>query len=74
METTTKCVGNHFETGLLWKTDVVSFPDRYPNVRQQIVEYQTKEYAHLVTEEELNCTDSDKVWHVVASPKKPGKV
>ncbi|XP_055643077.1 uncharacterized protein LOC129779554 [Toxorhynchites rutilus septentrionalis] len=99
LEQTTKRVGDHFETGLLWIQDDVSFPDSYPmalkrlkqlerklerspelyqNVRKQIEEYQTKEYAHEATEEELRIADPKKVWYlplnVVLHPKKPDKV
>ncbi|XP_058837537.1 uncharacterized protein LOC131693614 [Topomyia yanbarensis] len=99
MERTTKRVENRFETGLLWKTDEVNFPDSYPmalkrlkqlerklqkspevyqNVRQQIAEFQEKDYAHLATEEELTGTGKDKAWYlplnVVINPKKPAKI
>ncbi|XP_055629686.1 uncharacterized protein LOC129770717 [Toxorhynchites rutilus septentrionalis] len=53
-------------------------PELYRNVRKQIEEYQTKEYAHEATEEELRTADPKKVWYlplnVVLNPKKPDKV
>lgn len=30
MEATTRRIGNRFETGLVWKTDIVEFPDSFP--------------------------------------------
>ncbi|XP_055585281.1 uncharacterized protein LOC129738121 [Uranotaenia lowii] len=30
LKTTTKKVGNHFETGLLWREDYIELPDRFP--------------------------------------------
>ncbi|XP_058448717.1 uncharacterized protein LOC131428686 [Malaya genurostris] len=50
----------------------------YDSVRQQIREYQDKEYASLVNEIEMKSTKSDKTWYlplgVVVNPKKPTKI
>lgn len=53
-------------------------PDLYEIVRQQVVEYQHKGYAHQATTEELAKMDPRRMWYlplnVVINPKKPGKV
>ncbi|XP_053698802.1 uncharacterized protein LOC128745752 [Sabethes cyaneus] len=99
LKTTMVRIGDRFETGLLWRDDLVVFPDSYPmaakrmealerklskndelrsNVIHQIGEYQSKGYAHRLTDKELACTDPSAVWYlplnVVVNPKKPGKV
>ncbi|XP_055622107.1 uncharacterized protein LOC129765713 [Toxorhynchites rutilus septentrionalis] len=99
LRTTTIRVGDHFETGLLWRKDERNFPDSYnmakqrlltlerrlekkpqlrEKIRQQVKEYQLKQYAHLATEEELSESDPATVWYlplnVVENPRKPGKV
>ncbi|XP_062703497.1 uncharacterized protein LOC134285955 [Aedes albopictus] len=53
-------------------------PELYANVRQQILDYQAKGYAHKLTDEESNSSEPKKVWYlplgVVQNPNKPGKV
>ncbi|XP_062535245.1 uncharacterized protein LOC134204441 [Armigeres subalbatus] len=53
-------------------------PNLYANVRQQILDYQTKGYAHKLTDEESSSSAPKKVWYlplgVVQNPNKPGKV
>ncbi|XP_062554097.1 uncharacterized protein LOC134219387 [Armigeres subalbatus] len=53
-------------------------PELYANVKQQIIDYQVKGYAHRLTEEESSDSDPRKVWYlplgVVQNPNKPGKV
>ncbi|XP_039439556.1 uncharacterized protein LOC120420555 [Culex pipiens pallens] len=93
--TTTKRVGERFETGLLWREDERKFPDSYPmavrrmkaldrkleknpelreNVCQQIEDYQTKGYAHKITDAELSETPNEAAWYlplnVVVNPRK----
>ncbi|XP_062538821.1 uncharacterized protein LOC134207119 [Armigeres subalbatus] len=50
----------------------------FENLKQQIVEYVEKGYAHKITQEEVLCSNPRKVWYlplgVVVHPKKPGKV
>ncbi|XP_055632443.1 uncharacterized protein LOC129772934 [Toxorhynchites rutilus septentrionalis] len=47
-------------------------------VHEQIVSYEEKGYAHRITKNELDSTDSSRVWYlplgVVQNPKKPGKI
>ncbi|XP_062557796.1 uncharacterized protein LOC134222652 [Armigeres subalbatus] len=47
-------------------------------VKDQVAEYERKGYAHRITPEELQATDSSKVWYlplgVVQNPKKPDKL
>ncbi|XP_062537861.1 uncharacterized protein LOC134206187 [Armigeres subalbatus] len=87
LEQTTKRVGDRFETGLLWKTErrlehlerrLEKTPDLYENVKQQVVEYLQKGYAHVATAEELAKMDRRKMWYlplnVILNTKKPGKV
>ncbi|XP_062713750.1 uncharacterized protein LOC134290600 [Aedes albopictus] len=53
-------------------------PELYANVRQQILDYQSKGYAHKLTNEEASLSDPRRVWYlplgVVQNPNKPGKV
>ncbi|XP_062539161.1 uncharacterized protein LOC134207463 [Armigeres subalbatus] len=53
-------------------------PELFENLKQQIVEYVEKGYAHKITQEEVLCSNPRKVWYlplgVVVHPKKPGKV
>lgn len=53
-------------------------PELYANVRQQIVDYQAKGYAHKLSDEESTSSDPNRVWYlplgVVQNPNKPGKV
>ncbi|XP_062703633.1 uncharacterized protein LOC134286082 [Aedes albopictus] len=53
-------------------------PELYEIVRQQVIEYQNKGYAHRATAEELTKMDRRRMWYlplnVVLNPKKPGKV
>ncbi|XP_065091343.1 uncharacterized protein LOC135712305 [Ochlerotatus camptorhynchus] len=53
-------------------------PELYSEVKQQIVAYQAKGYAHIATDMELAETDPKQVWYlplgVVVNPKKSGKV
>lgn len=99
MEQTTVRRGDRFETGLIWKYDVIEFPDSFnmavkrleclerrmmrdptlaTNLKNQIMEYQLKGYAHRATEEELSQADPKRVWYLplgaVTNPRKPGKV
>ncbi|XP_062713721.1 uncharacterized protein LOC134290575 [Aedes albopictus] len=50
----------------------------YDSVRQQIADYQSKGYVHVVTEEEMSSFDPRRIWYlplgVVLNPNKPGKV
>ncbi|XP_058816055.1 uncharacterized protein LOC131679358 [Topomyia yanbarensis] len=47
-------------------------------VKEQIVEYESKGYAHRITPNELRSTDPTKVWYlplgIVQNPKKPSKL
>ncbi|XP_055622783.1 uncharacterized protein LOC129766287 [Toxorhynchites rutilus septentrionalis] len=47
-------------------------------VKETIAQYEAKGYAHRITPEELQTTDSSKVWYlplgVVQNPKKPNKI
>ncbi|XP_053686701.1 uncharacterized protein LOC128736247 [Sabethes cyaneus] len=47
-------------------------------VREKIMEYEAKGYAHRITPEEQSSTDPSKVWYlplgVVQNPKKPNKL
>ncbi|XP_062713763.1 uncharacterized protein LOC115256765 [Aedes albopictus] len=53
-------------------------PELYANVRQQILDYQSKGYVHKLTDEEASRSDPRRVWYlplgVVQNPNKPGKV
>ncbi|XP_058817860.1 uncharacterized protein LOC131681166 [Topomyia yanbarensis] len=53
-------------------------PELYENVRQQIVDFQQKAYAHKTTSDELASFDTNRTWYlplgIVLNPKKPGKV
>ncbi|XP_062537677.1 uncharacterized protein LOC134206002 [Armigeres subalbatus] len=53
-------------------------PDLYENVKQQVVEYLQKGYAHVATAEELAKMDRRKMWYLplnlILNTKKPGKV
>ncbi|XP_058826161.1 uncharacterized protein LOC131686058 [Topomyia yanbarensis] len=53
-------------------------PELYENVRQQIVDFQQKGYAHKATSDELASFDTNRTWYlplgIVLNPKKPGKV
>ncbi|XP_062702635.1 uncharacterized protein LOC134285592 [Aedes albopictus] len=53
-------------------------PELYANVRKQMLDYQTKGYAHRLTEQEISNSDPRRVWYlplgVVQNPNKPGKV
>ncbi|XP_058827890.1 uncharacterized protein LOC131687819 [Topomyia yanbarensis] len=53
-------------------------PQLYDCVRQQIIEYQDKGYAHKTSCRELSTTRSENTWYlplgVVVNPKKPNKV
>ncbi|XP_065074719.1 uncharacterized protein LOC135698602 [Ochlerotatus camptorhynchus] len=53
-------------------------PQLQQNVRNQLIEYQSKGYCHKATVGELNETDPKKVWYlplnIVINPKKPNKV
>ncbi|XP_055623038.1 uncharacterized protein LOC129766494 [Toxorhynchites rutilus septentrionalis] len=53
-------------------------PHLMERVREQIAEYESKEYADKITNEEIKTTDSKRVWYlplgVVVNPKKPEKV
>ncbi|XP_058467076.1 uncharacterized protein LOC131439990 [Malaya genurostris] len=42
MERTTKRVGNHFETGLLWKNDDPRFPDSFPMALRRMKQLENK--------------------------------
>ncbi|XP_053692624.1 uncharacterized protein LOC128741073 [Sabethes cyaneus] len=42
LEQTTKRVGDHFETGLLWMKDDVSFPDSYPMALKRLKQLERK--------------------------------
>lgn len=42
LERTTKRVGNRFETGLLWKTDEVNFPDSFPMAVKRMKQLEQK--------------------------------
>ncbi|XP_062716216.1 uncharacterized protein LOC134291880 [Aedes albopictus] len=99
LQTTTKRIGNAFETGLLWKADDVRFPNSYrmaykrlcslerrlnqdsmlyERVRQQVRDYELKQYAHKATQHELSTTGADQCWYlplgIVLNPKKPNKL
>ncbi|XP_062538392.1 uncharacterized protein LOC134206680 [Armigeres subalbatus] len=53
-------------------------PDLYDNVRQLILDYQNKGYAHKLTKEESMDSDPRRVWYlplgIVLNPNKPGKL
>ncbi|XP_062716224.1 uncharacterized protein LOC134291885 [Aedes albopictus] len=99
LQTTTRRIGNAFETGLLWKVDEVRFPNSYgmaykrmcslekrlnkestlyERVRQQVRDYESKQYAHKATYHELSTTGADQCWYlplgIVLNPKKPNKL
>ncbi|XP_062715911.1 uncharacterized protein LOC134291768 [Aedes albopictus] len=53
-------------------------PELFENLKQQIVEYVKKGYAHKITQEEIANSDPERTWYlplgVVVHPKKPEKV
>ncbi|XP_065075304.1 uncharacterized protein LOC135699056 [Ochlerotatus camptorhynchus] len=86
---TTKRVGRHFETGLLWngmalrrhqclQRRMERKPALRENISRQIREYVEKGFAHKATPADLNNADPRKVWFLplgaVTNPNKPGKV
>ncbi|XP_062713808.1 uncharacterized protein LOC134290646 [Aedes albopictus] len=42
LEQTTRRIGDHFETGLLWRTDNPEFPDSYPMATRRLVGLERK--------------------------------
>ncbi|XP_062710837.1 uncharacterized protein LOC134288917 [Aedes albopictus] len=50
----------------------------YERVREQIRDYEAKQYAHKATHEELSTTSLDQCWYlplgIVVNPKKPNKL
>lgn len=46
-------------------------PELYANVRQQILDYQTKDYAHRLTEPESKNSDPRRVWWSARCSAKP---
>ncbi|XP_062714070.1 uncharacterized protein LOC134290872 [Aedes albopictus] len=57
---------------------LVSKPELERRVREQIVEYVHKGYAHKASLSELTSVDAERVWYLplgaVTTPRKPGKV
>ncbi|XP_062705689.1 uncharacterized protein LOC115258970 [Aedes albopictus] len=57
---------------------LVSKPELERRVREQIVEYVHKGYAHKASLSELTSVDAERVWYLplgaVTNPRKPGKV
>ncbi|XP_062538728.1 uncharacterized protein LOC134207003 [Armigeres subalbatus] len=53
-------------------------PDLYAKMRQQMVEYQIKGYAHKASMSELQESNIESIWYlplgVVVNPRKPGKL
>ncbi|XP_065094703.1 uncharacterized protein LOC135715317, partial [Ochlerotatus camptorhynchus] len=53
-------------------------PEVYDNVKQQIMDFQAKGYAHKLTEEEAVNSDPRRTWYlplgVILNPNKPGKI
>ncbi|XP_062699445.1 uncharacterized protein LOC134284513, partial [Aedes albopictus] len=53
-------------------------PELFDNLKQQIIEYEEKGYAHKLSQEEILNVDPKRVWYlplgVVVNPKKPGKI
>ncbi|XP_062712952.1 uncharacterized protein LOC134290030 [Aedes albopictus] len=53
-------------------------PELYEKMRQLMVDYQTKGYAHKATQRELEESDPKRVWYlplgVVVNPRKPDKL
>ncbi|XP_062716387.1 uncharacterized protein LOC134291935 [Aedes albopictus] len=50
----------------------------YERFRQQVRDYELKQYAHKATHDELSTTDADQCWYlplgIVMNPKKPDKL
>ncbi|XP_053698929.1 uncharacterized protein LOC128745887 [Sabethes cyaneus] len=50
----------------------------YESVRQQVADFETKGYIHVVTEEEMAGFDPRRIWYlplgVVQNPNKPGRI